>query len=316
MRPIVLLAAVLCCLAAAARADGPTIAVFTKDLTNPFYEAFRNGAEMAVKGAGGRAVQYAPNRPDNIAEQMNQVENAIAAHPDAMILVPVDVKALAPAINKVNAARIPLVNAAERAPAGEFVSYVGSDDFAMARDTATLLLKAIGGRGKVIILEGNRGSETNRQRMDGFREALKAYPDVALLAAQPANYQRLQALQVTENLLQAFAQVDGILAANDSMALGAIEALAGAKRKAAVIGINATPEGIGAIKQGSLLASGDFDGFKMGCVAAMAVLRHLQGQVVPKTVALPVTVVDKSNYQPWDRPAGDRTCPAWAEIVK
>ena len=65
----------------------------------------------------------------------------------------------------------------------------------------------------------------------GFNDALKENPGAKLLASQPGNYQRLQALQVMENLMQSNSQIDGVLAANDAMAVGAIEALDGASRQ-------------------------------------------------------------------------------------
>ena len=65
------------------------------------------------------------------------------------------------------------------------------------------------------------GCITNADRVRGFNDALKEFPNVKLLASQPANYQRLQALQVMENLMQSHPQIDGVLAANDAMAIGA-----------------------------------------------------------------------------------------------
>ena len=124
----------------------------------------------------------------------------------------------------------------------------------------------MGGKGNVVILEGVKGSLTSTDRVRGFNDAIKEFPEVKLLASQPANYQRLQALQVTENLMQSFPQIDGVLAANDAMAIGALEALDGANRKAVVVGINGSREAVELIKSGRLLASGDFNGFVQGCL--------------------------------------------------
>src|SRR5262249_9225535 len=127
---------------------------------------------------------------------------------------------------------------------------------------------------------------------------------------------RLQALQVTENLLQTYPQIDAILAANDAMALGAVEALEAGGRKALVIGLNGTKEAIDAIKAGKLLASGDCDGFMHGCFGVMAAIRTLRHLPVPGEVNLPLTVFDATNYAGADVPYGDRSCPAWESIVK
>lgn len=123
-------------------------------------------------------------------------------------------------------------------------------------------------------------SLTNVDRVRGFNDALKENAGAKLLASQPGNYQRLQALQVMENLMQSNSQIDGVLAANDAMAVGAIEALDGANRKAQVIGINGTKEAIDAIKSGKLLASGDYNGFAQGCLGTMMAIRSLRSQPV------------------------------------
>lgn len=302
--------------ATAARADGEKIAVFTKNLSNPFFEAVRIGAAKAAADAKASVTQYTPTKPDNIGEQMSELENVVTDKPDAIVFIPVDLKALGPGIAKVNEAKIPIVNVVDRAATGDFVTYVGSDDVTLAYATGKALLKAIGGKGNVVIIEGTKGSETSNQRVAGFKKALAEFPEVKLLASQPGNYQRLQALQVMENLLQTYPQIDGVLAADNSMALGSLEALDGAQRKAAVIGINATPEAIDAIKKGTMLASGDFNGFKMGCLATIAALRHLHGQPVPAQLMMAPIVVDKSNYQPWDKPLAERACPDWNDAVK
>jgi ribose transport system substrate-binding protein len=143
----------------------------------------------------------------------------------------------------------------------------------------------------------------------GFNDALKKYPNVKLLASQPANFQRLNALQVMENLMQSFPAIDGVLAANDPMAVGAIEALEGANRKAAVVGINGSKEAVELIKSGKLLASGDFNGFIQGCIGTEIAVRNLRKETTPKEVMLKPIVIDKSNSAPYEVPVEQRTCP-------
>jgi ABC-type sugar transport system substrate-binding protein len=118
------------------------------------------------------------------------------------VFVPVDFKAMGPWIAKLNAAKIPAVNVADRAQTGDFVSFVGASDYQLGLQTARYLLKSLGGKGNVIILEGVRGTSTSEERMRGFHDALKEAPAVKVLSSQPGNYQRMLALQVTENLLQ------------------------------------------------------------------------------------------------------------------
>jgi ribose transport system substrate-binding protein len=99
------------------------------------------------------------------------------------------------------------------------------------------------------------------------------------------------------------------------MALGAIEAMTAAGRMIPVVGVNALPDAIGAIKRGTLLATVDFDAMKIGCIATEAAIRHLRGERLPADIMLPVQVVDAGNCAPWDRPIDARECPRWEDVV-
>jgi ribose transport system substrate-binding protein len=299
----------------AAWADGETIAVFTKNQTNPYFQAVRVGADAAAKVLNVKTLHYIPTKPDSIPEQMSQIEDVVVKKPDAIVFTPVDYKALVPGVEKINAAGIPVVNITDRSSAGKFVAFVGADDYSTGLETARYLLKTLNGKGNFIILEGVKGALTNTDRVRGFNDAMKENTGAKVLASQPANYQRLQALQVMENLLQSHPQVDGVLAANDAMAMGAIEALEGANRTAKVIGINGTEEAVDAIKAGKLLASGDYNGFLQGCIGAIIAARALRKQPVVPEIVLKPTVVSKENYQPYDTPVESRTCPTWEQAL-
>jgi ribose transport system substrate-binding protein len=299
----------------AAWADGETIAVFTKNQTNPYFQAVRVGADAAGKVLNVKTLHYIPTKPDSIPEQMSQIEDVVVKKPDAIVFTPVDYKALVPGVEKINAANIPVVNITDRSSAGKFVAFVGADDYSTGLETARYLLKTLNGKGNFIILEGVKGALTNTDRVRGFNDALKENPGAKVLASQPANYQRLQALQVMENLLQSYPQIDGVLAANDAMAMGAVEALEGANRTAMVIGINGTKEAVDAIKAGKLLASGDYNGFLQGCIGTIIAARTLRKQPVVTEIVLKPTVVSKENYQPYETPVESRTCPTWEQAL-
>src|SRR5262249_33751080 len=147
------------------------------------------------------------------------------------VLIPVDSRAMVPGLEKLNAANIPVVNITDRVLGGQAFSFMGCDETTLATNTARFLFQKLNGKGNVVILEGVGGSQNSANRVAGFKKALPEFPNVKLIASQPGNFQRVMGLQVTENLLQSYPQIDGILAANDAMALGALEALDAAKRK-------------------------------------------------------------------------------------
>jgi ribose transport system substrate-binding protein len=307
---------VLCLYGSAAYADKESIALFTKNQTNPYFESVRLGARSAANELHVTLTNYVPTQTDSIPEQMSQIDDVVVKHPNAVVFVPVDFKAMGPGIKKLNAAKIPTVNVGDKAQSGDFVTFVGASDYQLGLQTARVLLKSLGVKGNVIILEGVKGTSTSEERMRGFHDALKEVPGVRVLSSQPANYQRMQALQVTENLLQTYSKIDGILAANDAMAIGALDALDGANRKAEVVGIAASKEAVDLIKEGKLLASGDYSGFKQGCIGVMAAVRSLHKEPVPEEISLKTEVVTSANYQSFDVAPEKMTCPTWADALR
>jgi len=294
----------------------PTLAVFTKNRTNDAYAAARLGAERTAARLGARVVHYVPQRPDDIEEQIALVGQALTARPDAVLFVPVHDTAMNASVRKLNDAGIPVVNLLNRLTEGRFVTFVGSDDYRIGHDIAARLFRHLGGKGDIVVLEGVPGAVTSRDRVRGFHDALAQWPGIRVAASRAANYQQETARRVVAELLPGLPRLDGILSANDVMSLGAIEALEAAGRSAAVVGVNALPDAITAIKRGKLLATADFDALKIACIAAEAAIRHLRGQPVPKDIELPVQIVDAANCQPWDRPLEERECPRWEDIVK
>ena len=111
-------------------------------------------------------------------------------------------------------------------------------------------------------------------------------------------------------------QIDAVLAANDGMALGVLEALKEATRTSIVIGINGILPAIKQIEAGAMLASVDFNMFKIGCTATRAAVRYLRKEPLPEKIMLPAEIIDKSNYRAWLVPVDQRACPEWAEVVK
>jgi ribose transport system substrate-binding protein len=231
------------------------------------------------------------------------------------VFVPVHLTALNASVRKLNAAGIPVVNYLNRLAEGRFVSFVGSDDYRLARDIAAYLFRHLGGKGDVVVMAGVPGAVTSRERVRGFLDAVKECPGARIVANLTGDYQEDTARRVMAEWLRGSPRVDGVLSANDVMSLGILAALEAAGRTAPVIGVNALPEAIDSIKAGKLLATVDFDAMKIGCIATEAALRHLRGEPVPAEIILPVAIVDRSNYQPWDKPLAERECPRWSDVV-
>jgi ribose transport system substrate-binding protein len=293
-------------------AAAETIGVFTKSAGNPISRAARAGAEAVAKANGVTVFHYIPTSPDNVPQQTALVDEALSAKRDAIVFTPVDVKAMVAAVQKINAANIPLVNISDRLAGGTAVAFIGTDDYGIALETARTLLKAMGGKGNVVVLEGPDTIPSAAARLRGFKDALKEFPDVKVVLSKNAMYARPAAADLLKTMLKLNPppQVDGVLAANDAMALGAVEAFKETKKKLPpIVGINASKEAVELIKTGDMLASGDYNGLIEGCLGTEIAIRTLRQQPVPKEVLAKTAVVDKSNYQAYEVPAERRPCP-------
>jgi len=293
------------------------LVLFLKNVTNPFWRAVRIGGEKAAKELGVKLEIAAPTKPDNIEEQTRLVEDWIVKKPDGFAFVPVDFRAMVPTVQKANQAKIPLVLYSNRMQDVDAISYVGSDDETIGYEVSKFLFQSLGGKGKVIHIDGVPAAITAQQRKLGFERARKDFPNIELLASQPGNYRRLPAIQVFENLMQRFPQIDGVVSANDDMAVGIAEALQGAGRgdKTKVVGVDVIPDAAALIKEGKMFASADYSGHDQGYLAIKAMVKHLRGEKVPSEIILPVKIATKDNIDPWLAPPEQRPVPNWDEVV-
>lgn len=279
------------------------IVFFVKNVVNPFWLECRTGADKAAEELGNVQIEHvAPTKAEDIEESVRIVEDTItrfkAGQVDAMVFVPVDYKTLVPAIKKANEAGLPIINYCnELAAGGDYVSFIGLDEEKLAYETTKYIIEKLGGKGNAVILEGPPGALTAELRLKGVKKAVAESPGIKVLASQTANYNRAQAMQVMENLLQQFPKIDAVFAANDETALGAIQALeaAGRLQGTLVSGCDATENGCAAVKAGKLTVTVNYQGFKQGYEAVKAAVDYLQGKQVPKRKMLEVILVDQSN---------------------
>jgi ribose transport system substrate-binding protein len=295
--------------------EKPTIAVFTKNTTNPAYESFRIGSDKVGRLSGARIVHYVPKQPDNVDEQKAMVEQVLKDRPDIVVFIPVDDVALAESVKKLNDANIPIVLAGNSMPGG-FVTFIGADDVEIGYRQASYLFDKLGGKGKIVVIQGVPGAPTNRDRLRGYQRAFAEFPGIQVLGTGTGNYQQPDGKRAMSQFLREHPQIDAVLSANDGMALGALEALKAAGRTTTVIGINGILDAVRQIESGALLASVDFNMFKIGCLATRAALRHLKGEAVPEKLLLPAEIIDKANYKAWLTPVDQRACPEWTDVVR
>ena len=291
------------------------IAVFTKNRTNPAYEAARLGADRAAAWLGAQTMHFVPARGDDPQEQSALVDEALAAAPDAFVFTPVHATLVDAAVARINAAGIPLAGFVNRMPAARCVTYVGSDDYRLAFAAACYLFAHLEGRGRVLVVGGPGASVTSIPRVRAFHDAAKEHPGIVIADTCAGDYLREVARDAVARRMDAGTTFDGCLAANDIMAVGVVDALRAAGRTAAVVGVNAIPEAIAAIKRGDMLATADFNAMRMAFLATECAIRHVRGEAVPSEIELPVQIVDRRNCVAWDLPFAERPLPTLEETL-
>ena len=290
------------------------LAAFTKNGVNPNYQAFLLAVEKAAAAGGATTTRHFPATPDDPAEQVALLAAVVAERPDAIIFAPADDAALEAPVAAAIARGIPFIGFVNRM-AGDFVSFVGADDEAMGRTIATRMAEALGGAGDLVLIEGPDTAPTSRDRGRGFRAALSRFPSIRIRGTEVGRYLRDPGRAAMERLLAAHPRIDGVICTNDLMALGALDALDEARRRALVVGNNGTLEAVREIARGRLLASMDYDGFRMGAVAAMAALRHLRGEAVQREILLPARLIDHANHEAFLTPPEHRPLPRWEDAI-
>lgn len=280
------------------------IAFVMKTANNPFFIEMQKGAEEEAKKLGVTLIVQAAEREVDVEKQMQIVENLIQTKIAALCVTPSGSREIVPAINKANAANIPVVIVDTRVDArtlsdakGKIATFIGSDNYEGGKLAGERIAKQLGGKGKVAVLEGIPGHETGDSRLKGFREALKATPGIEIVASQTANWERDQGFNVFQNILQSHPDVQAVFACSDLMALGALEAIAAAKKtgQIIVIGFDASDEARKAVLSGTMDATVAQSPATMGAMAVQNAYHLIKGEPVKEEMVVPIKLITKEN---------------------
>ncbi|MEU9240855.1 substrate-binding domain-containing protein [Streptomyces shenzhenensis] len=272
----------------------PKFGLSLSTLNNPFFVQIRAGAQAEARKQGvDLTVTDAQN---DASQQANQLQNFTSSGLGAIIVNPVDSDAASNSVKAADKAGIPVIAVDRGVNNATTATLVASDNVTGGELAAKTLAQKLGGQGKIVILQGQAGTSAARERAQGFANGLKAYPGIQVVAQQPADFDRTKGLDVMSNLLQAHPDVQGVIAANDEMALGAIKALGSkAGSSVSVIGFDGTPDGLTAVKNGTLYASVAQQPSQLGKIAVDNALKAVKDQKLPSAIKVPVKVVTKDN---------------------
>ena len=266
-------------MATPSKADDVSMAFIVKDMTNPYYWRMGEGAKRAAEELGIDLSYVSAEFNGDIEGQIAVFESEMVKGHDAIVLVPMNGTALIPKVMEANSAGIPVITADTRVDDGpaNVETFVGLDEQTSFAGMAQWVVDQLGGEGKVAILEGFRGSSTAELRLMGMMQVFDANPGIEVVASIAADWDTEKGLKASEDILQAHPDVDAIIGSNDLMALGAVQAVKGAGKldDVIIVGDDAIPSALAALRSGELNATIDGNTDLVGYEAIMAAHRHV-----------------------------------------
>lgn len=275
-----------------------------KTLSNEYWQTMQRGYEEAAADKGVTIDVLSVPTEQDTEQQLNQVQTALAQGYQAIMVSPITPTNLIPALAQATADGIPIINVDEKvdpAAAEEagvtLTSVIASDNRDAGARAAEWMIDNIPDGGQVAIIEGKAGNQSGLDRKEGFQSTIEAAGTFTIVASQPADWDGPKALDVTTNILQANPDLVGIYAANDTMALGAVEAVraAGKLDQVAILGTDAVPAALAAVQAGDMKGTvAQFPAEEAKIATSLAILA-IQGKPVEGFIPSPIELITADN---------------------
>jgi ribose transport system substrate-binding protein len=284
----------------------PKIAVIPMGTTHEFWRSIHAGALSAAREFGADIIWKGPLREEDRNEQVQIVETLAGSGVDALVLSPIDDKALIRPVLEAGDLGIPTVVFNTALSGGNPAAYVATDNFRGGVLAADLIGRLTRGRGKLILLRVTEGVEGTRLREEGFLQTIhREYPDITILSDNQFGGASIEkAYQTIEGLLARFTEVDALFTPNESTSFGCLRALKdhGLAGKVIHVGFDSSPKLIEALGHGEIRGLVLQDPFQMGYLSVKIAVARLRGEPYEKNVATQVVLATPENmHEPFIR---------------
>jgi ABC-type sugar transport system substrate-binding protein len=283
-----------------------------KTLSNEYWQTMERGYQEAATEKGVTIDVLSVPTEQDTEQQLNQLQTALAQDYDAIMVSPITPTNLIPALLTASEAGMPIINVDEKvdpAAAEEagltLTSVIASDNRDAGARAAQYMIENLPDGGKVAIIEGKAGNQSGLDRKEGFEEAILAAGNFEVVASQPADWDQQKALDAATNILQANPDLVGFYAANDTMALGVVEAVraSGKLDDIIIIGTDAIPAALAAVEAGDMEGTvAQFPAEEARIATSLAILA-LQGNPVEGFIPSPIELITKENVAEMLQPA-------------
>ena len=292
--------------------DSQEYLMIIKTLSSPFWVNLKNGIKEEANRIGVNVTVLAGNSEDDIQGQLRLFEENIAKNYVGIGFAPISPVNLISAVSQAYAKGIYLVNIDEKvnmeqlkANKANVEGFVNTDNFKVGASAAKFIVEQIKS-GDVIIIEGKAGTTSGEDRRTGATSVFTNTAGINLVASQPADWDRTRALDVTSSLLQRYPNIKAIYCCNDTMALGAQQAVENIQKQGSIIvvGTDGTPEAFQSIKEGRLKATMEQDSKQIGAEGLRMLVEAVQlgkglisVDAEPKVIGLEAILVTQDNVE-------------------
>jgi ribose transport system substrate-binding protein len=272
------------------------IAVVPKGRAHLFWQSVHAGAVKASRELHCEIVWNGPATETDYNGQIQIVDAMINQRVDAIVLAPIDKKVMVSVVERAAKETIPVVIFDSGIDTESYVSMVATDNYAAGQLAAARMGEILGGKGKVIVVAVQPGGASTMAREQGFEDGIKKFSGIQIVDKRYGMADFAKSLQVSENMLTAFPDANGLFASNESSAVGAAQALKARKSSSVkMVGFDWSPTLLADLRAGLIDSLVAQDPFQMGYQSVTAAVAKLDGKPVEKNQPLVPRLITKSN---------------------
>lgn len=272
------------------------VAVVPKGLAHLFWQSVHAGANKAAREHSIEVLWKGPASETDYNGQIQIVDAMINQRVDAICLAPIDKTVMLSVVERAAKEKIPVVIFDSGIDTESYTAMVATDNYAAGQLAAARMGEILGGKGEVVVVAVQPGGASTMAREQGFEDAIKKFPGIQIKDKRYGMADFAKSLQVAENMLTAFPNVNGLFASNESSAVGAARALKGRKSSTVkMVGFDWSPTLLEDLRSGLIDSLVAQDPFQMGYRSMIAAVDKLDGKPVEKNQPLPPRLITKSN---------------------
>lgn len=283
--------------AADGAAEGKTTVGFVvKALDDPYWMLMKAGAEDKAAELGVEVKFIAPNSESDVQGQVTSIENLIGNGINALCCAPSSPDAVLPVFERADKAGIPVLAVDTDTTFAGKKTFIGTGNESAAKLGGAYVAEQLGEGKNAVIIRGRLGDTTHDEREAGYRAALEE-AGWTIIEVKAADSDAEKAMNITQDIIQRYDNIDAILATADHMAQGAQRAIEAAGSDIAVLGFNGSASAVELVLQGKMLGSVAQAPYEMGASGVENAVKAAKGETLEARIETGAEVITAENGQ-------------------